>query len=124
GGDAGRPVAVGPVDPAGPGGGLARLCGSSRRRREMTRALLLSACAAALALSACGVDPQPPQYGADPTLPTPHRGLLPSMVISLPAAWGDARPVVPQGYTITAIATDLEIPRQTLVLPNGDILVA
>ena len=29
-----------------------------------------------------------------------------------------------KGYTITAIATDLQIPRQTLVLPNGDILVA
>ena len=26
--------------------------------------------------------------------------------------------------TVTAIATDLKIPRQTLVLPNGDILVA
>src|SRR5690606_2008262 len=31
---------------------------------------------------------------------------------------------VPEGYTITPIATDLLIPRQTLVLPNGDILVA
>ena len=29
-----------------------------------------------------------------------------------------------QGYTVTAIATGLRIPRQTLVLPNGDILVA
>jgi glucose/arabinose dehydrogenase len=31
---------------------------------------------------------------------------------------------VPAGYTIEAIATNLAIPRQTLVLPNGDILVA
>jgi len=31
---------------------------------------------------------------------------------------------VPQGYSITPIATGLKIPRQTLVLPNGDILVA
>lgn len=31
---------------------------------------------------------------------------------------------MPSGYKITAIATDLLIPRQTLVLPNGDILVA
>ena len=31
---------------------------------------------------------------------------------------------MPAGYTISAIATDLKIPRQTLVLPNGDILVA
>lgn len=37
---------------------------------------------------------------------------------------GDQKPTVPQGYEITAIATDLKIPRQTLVLPNGDILVA
>src|SRR5690606_22197106 len=38
--------------------------------------------------------------------------------------WGDRLPTVPEGYTITAIATGLKIPRQTLVLPNGDILVA
>jgi glucose/arabinose dehydrogenase len=46
------------------------------------------------------------------------------MKIASPTGWGDQRPIVPQGYTITAIATDLNIPRQTLVLPNGDILVA
>jgi glucose/arabinose dehydrogenase len=46
------------------------------------------------------------------------------MKIASPAGWGDQRPVVPPGYTITSIATDLKIPRQTLVLPNGDILVA
>ena len=46
------------------------------------------------------------------------------MKIAEPASWGDQRPAVPQGYAVTAIATDLQIPRQTLVLPNGDILVA
>jgi glucose/arabinose dehydrogenase len=46
------------------------------------------------------------------------------MKIANPAGWGDQRPEVPAGYTISAIATDLKIPRQTLVLPNGDILVA
>ena len=75
-------------------------------------------------LSACGSDPDPMQYGANPNLPDPQRGLLPSMTIAEPAEWGDRLPTVPQGYTITAIATDLKIPRQTLVLPNGDILVA
>ncbi len=76
-------------------------------------------------LSACGGnDPDPKQYGSDLNLPSPHRGLLPDMVIAKPALWGDQLPTVPQGYTITAIATDLGIPRQTLVLPNGDILVA
>ena len=46
------------------------------------------------------------------------------MTIANPAPWGDQQPTVPEGYTIAAIATDLKIPRQTLVLPNGDILVA
>ena len=87
------------------------------------RTLLLSGIAA-LTLAACGAQPTTPQYGADPALPEPQRGLLPSMVISLPAAWGDDRPVAPEGYTVTAIATGLKIPRQTLALPNGDILVA
>jgi glucose/arabinose dehydrogenase len=75
-------------------------------------------------LAACGSDAEPPQYGADPQLPEPQRGLLPAMKIANPAEWGDLRPKVPQGYMISAIATDLRIPRQTLVLPNGDILVA
>jgi glucose/arabinose dehydrogenase len=46
------------------------------------------------------------------------------MTIARPVEWGDQRPTVPEGYTISAIATHLQIPRQTLVLPNGDILVA
>ena len=60
----------------------------------------------------------------NPNLPPPQRGLLPSMSIAKPAGWGDRLPVVPLGWTIKAIATDLKVPRQTLVLPNGDILVA
>ena len=60
----------------------------------------------------------------NPDLPPPQRGLLPSMRIAEPAAWGERLPAVPLGWTIKAIATDLKVPRQTLVLPNGDILVA
>ena len=89
----------------------------------MMRAILSSG-VLALALSACSADPEPPQYGAEPALPEARRGLLPSMVVSRPAEWGDEKPTVPRGYTIEAIATGLAIPRQTLVLPNGDILVA
>ena len=87
--------------------------------------ILIAAMVSAL-LTACGVgnDPDPAQYGADPVLPGQQRGLLPSMEIANPAQWGDRRPTVPPGYAITPIATDLRIPRQTLVLPNGDILVA
>lgn len=78
----------------------------------------------ALALSACDSEPDPVQYGANPELPAPQRGLLPSMKIPRPANWGSELPTVPEGYTIEAIATDLMIPRQSIVLPNGDILVA
>jgi len=82
---------------------------------------------AALAALATGCGHQqrdPVQYGPDPQLPEPERGLVPSMKIADPTPWGNARPTVPPGYTITAIATGFGIARQTLVLPNGDILVA
>lgn len=88
-------------------------------RRPALLALALSA-----ALSACGGGADPVTYGPQPTLPEPERGLLPNMTIASPGKWGDRRPIVPEGYTVSAIATDLAIPRQTLVLPNGDILVA
>lgn len=86
---------------------------------------LFASIALAALLSACGESAQElDQQGPNPTLPEPRRGLLPTMSIAKPAPWGDQKPAVPEGYTISAIATDLRIPRQTLVLPNGDILVA
>jgi glucose/arabinose dehydrogenase len=91
----------------------------------MNRLCPLAILALAVLLAGCGGDgAAPEQYGAHPPLPAQQRGLLPSMNVARPAAWGDRLPTVPQGYTINAIATDLRIPRQTLVLPNGDILVA
>ncbi len=75
-------------------------------------------------LAACGNEPDAPQYGPSPDLPEPQRELLPTMKIAEPANWGDLRPSVPEGYTIQAIATDLKLPRQVLVLPNGDLLIA
>ena len=80
----------------------------------------------ALFLSACGDEPQDvaQRYGPAPALPEPERKLLPSMKIAEPQQWGDQVPTVPENFTVRAIATDLKIPRQTLVLPNGDILVA
>ena len=74
--------------------------------------------------SACGRAPSDEQYGPSPKLPEPQQGLLPSMKIAEPASWGAQRPTVRAGYTVTAIATGLRIPRQMLVLPNGDLLVA
>ncbi|MCC8670376.1 sorbosone dehydrogenase family protein [Xanthomonas arboricola] len=85
---------------------------------------VLSVSILAAALASCGKAPELKQHGASPELPAPDRGLLPDMTIAEPAAWGERKPTVPEGYRITAIATGLGIPRQTLVLPNGDILVA
>lgn len=92
----------------------------------MTRQRAIALAVVAAALSACGggTDPDPAQYGANPALPQRQERLLPSMEIARPTPWGELKPAVPAGYTITAIATDLAIPRQTLLLPNGDILVA
>ena len=90
------------------------------------RDAVVVAASTAVLLSGCsgGDAPQVAQFGAHPPLPKQERGLLPNMTIAEPALWGDKRPTVPPGYAITAIATGLGIPRQTLVLPNGDILVA
>lgn len=80
---------------------------------------------AALLLSACGGEGDKTQArGPDPKLPEQQSSLIPSMKIAEPTPWGEQKPKVPEGYSITAIATDLAIPRQTLVLPNGDILIA
>lgn len=85
----------------------------------------LSVLSAALLLTACGGEGDKTQArGPDPKLPEQQSSLLPSMKIAEPAPWGEQKPKVPEGYSVTAIATDLAIPRQTLVLPNGDILVA
>ncbi|WP_116896406.1 PQQ-dependent sugar dehydrogenase [Pseudomonas syringae] len=85
----------------------------------------LTALSMALLLSACGGEADSTQArGPDPKLPDPQRGLLPSMKIAEPTAWGDQKPAVPEGFSITAIASDLNIPRQSIVLPNGDIIVA
>ncbi|MFC0278671.1 PQQ-dependent sugar dehydrogenase [Falsigemmobacter intermedius] len=67
---------------------------------------------------------QTAQTGPSPTLPAPHQSLVPQMTIPRPAGWEGALPQVPPGYSISAIATGLKIPRQILVLPNGDLLVA
>lgn len=88
-------------------------------------ARLFATVALAGLLGACnGEAPNAQQYGSNPELPPPERGILPTMTIAQPAAWGDQQPTVPEGFTISAIATNLQIPRQILILPNGDILVA
>ncbi len=90
----------------------------------MTRSVKWSVLALSALLVACGSEAPPQQFGADPAIPEPQRRLVPEMSIAKPVPWNEMRPTVPQGYTISAIATGLLIPRQTLLMPNGDILVA
>lgn len=90
----------------------------------MSRNHLIGTALVGLLLAACDRDAGPAGVGPNPPLPKAERGLLPSMNVADPEDWGNRRPIVPKGYRITAIATGLNIPRQTLVLPNGDILVA
>ena len=86
----------------------------------------LGATAAVLILSGCGggSDPELDQTGPRPDLPERNETLVPPMNIATPTGWDGEMPTAPAGFTVTALATDLRIPRQMLVLPNGDILVA
>lgn len=79
---------------------------------------------AAAILAACGSEPDVAQYGSDPSLPGQQSGLLPAMAIAEPTGWNGASPRVPPGFTITSLASGLKIPRQMLVMGNGDVLVA
>lgn len=91
----------------------------------MTAKRTLCAATAVIALAACGrSDPSLNQTGASPALPDVSQTLVPPMKIAKPAGWEGAAPTVPAGFTVVPLATDLKIPRQMLVLPNGDILVA
>lgn len=86
--------------------------------------LLLAPLTLSLAACAPEADPSLNQTGARPELPAQKDALVPAMTIPTPAGWDGELPSVPAGFTVTPIARDLKIPRQTLVLPNGDILVA
>ena len=65
------------------------------------------------------------QIGPDPVLPEPvYVNLLTSVNVGEVVGWAEGQtPVVPEGLTITAYATDLVNPRTVHTLPNGDVLV-
>lgn len=87
--------------------------------------LLYGALGGVVALAACGRSEKGiNEVGPAPDLPEIRETLLPPMRIARPVGWGDETPRAPEGFVVTALATDLLIPRQMLVLPNGDILVA
>jgi glucose/arabinose dehydrogenase len=63
--------------------------------------------------------------GPDPVLPKPTGGPIPTVRIAPAKGWpAGAKPVAPDGRTVTAFARELDHPRWVYVLPNGDVLVA
>ena len=82
------------------------------------------AASVAFLLAACGGQVQDDETGPNPKLPAIQQNLVPTIKISRPAGWQGELPTVPEGFTIVPLATDLLIPRQMLVLPNGDLLVS
>jgi len=90
------------------------------------RMRLVSIAALSLALAGCGgsSDPDVQETGPTPELPELDQSLIPSMHIAPPGQWNGDLPTVPEGFTISVVANDLMIPRQMLMLPNGDLLIA
>jgi glucose/arabinose dehydrogenase len=83
--------------------------------------------ACAVLLSACGgnAPPHDVTYGADPRLPAPQGGGLPTVNPAEAVGWPEgAAPTAPEGFTVTRYAEGLDHPRWLYVLPNGDVLVA
>jgi glucose/arabinose dehydrogenase len=63
--------------------------------------------------------------GADPALPKPDHSLIPTVNFSEAEPWPAGKtPIVPDGFTVSAYASELDHPRWLYVLPNGDVLVA
>ena len=83
---------------------------------------------AILALTACGeiaTLPVSSGTGSNPTLPSPHKTLMPTVNIAPAQGWSSgATPKSAPGTRVTAFASGLDHPRWLLVLPNGDVLVA
>ena len=75
------------------------------------KACLAVSLAAGLVLAGCGSSDKfdkSSQYGPDPKLPQPSRGLLPDMEIPKVVGWGDGeKPTVVQGFRIEAMASGL-----------------
>lgn len=89
-------------------------------------AVLLSA--AAIALGGCGDTATVPiaaGTGPRPTLPEPHKSLIPTLNIAPADAWpAGTAPQPAPGTRVAAFARDLDHPRWLYTLPNGDVLVA
>ena len=86
------------------------------------------AAAVLLTLGACGDKSTLPAgagIGPAPTLPAPHKTLIPTVDIAPARGWPEGgKPAAAAGLQVAAFATGLDHPRWLHVLPNGDVLVA
>jgi glucose/arabinose dehydrogenase len=86
---------------------------------------ILALLAALLFTNSASGQAYPPGFGPQPVLPAPERRLIPVVNVAPVAPWqGEAKPMAPSGFTVTALARGLDHPRWLYVLPNGDVLVA
>src|SRR5262249_10239751 len=64
------------------------------------------------------------QYGANPNLPAPQSGMIPTIKTAQAVGWpANGAPHAPAGFTVTRYAEGLNHPRLPYLLPNGDVLV-
>ena len=88
----------------------------------------LVVCLVAVSLGACGemaTLSEQAGVGPNPTIPSPHLTLLPTVNIAPAKGWAaGATPQPAAGLAVSAFAIGLDHPRWLYVLPNGDVLVA
>jgi glucose/arabinose dehydrogenase len=80
-----------------------------------------------LVLAACDSAKVPEQEteGANPTIPSPSKTLIPTINLARATGWPEGMTPKPaDGLAVKPFATGLDHPRWLYVLPNGDVLVA
>ncbi len=99
---------------------------TDRRIHFRTAALLITV--STIALGGCGdkaTESMAEGTGPSPTLPAPHKTLIPTLNIAPAKGWAaGVTPVAAPGLAVNAFASGLDHPRWLAVLPNGDVLVA
>ncbi|HEY8578111.1 MAG TPA: sorbosone dehydrogenase family protein [Devosia sp.] len=82
--------------------------------------------AVAVAVRHSGDGPRSPVYGPAPAMPAAKpQGSIPTLKMPTAKGWENGRtPIAAAGLKVNAFATGLDHPRNMLVLPNGDVLVA
>lgn len=69
--------------------------------------------------------PEEASQGANPTIPEPSDGVVPTVNVAEASSWrAGEKPTRAEGLEVKAFARNLDHPRWLYVLPNGDVLVA